>query len=213
MIFPPRWMVGEDTFRPPWFHRNVMSEFMGLIHGVYDAKEGGGFAPGGAILHNQMNGHGPDARSTRKAMEADLAPVKIDDTLAFMFESRWRSSGRRGSPWNGGRLQIRLRCLLARLRERRNFHDHDETDFTHDPDATSWVDGADGAPGIPGPEPAAGRLLAAEGRRPRGGVAIGDMILRPRATSPTCWNAMPRRLRSWPGETLNALFADGNAAG
>lgn len=88
VIFPPRWMVGEDTFRPPWFHRNVMSEFMGLIHGVYDAKEGGGFVPGGASLHNQFNGHGPDAESTRKAMEADLKPARIDDTLAFMFESR-----------------------------------------------------------------------------------------------------------------------------
>ncbi len=88
VIFPPRWMVGEDTFRPPWFHRNVMSEFMGLIHGVYDAKEGGGFVPGGASLHNQFNGHGPDAQSTRKAMEADLKPVKIEGTLAFMFESR-----------------------------------------------------------------------------------------------------------------------------
>ncbi|MEL1250947.1 homogentisate 1,2-dioxygenase [Aurantiacibacter gilvus] len=88
VIFPPRWMVGEDTFRPPWFHRNVMSEFMGLIHGVYDAKEGGGFVPGGASLHNQFNGHGPDAESTRKAMAAELKPSKIDDTLAFMFESR-----------------------------------------------------------------------------------------------------------------------------
>lgn len=89
VIFPPRWMVGEDTFRPPWFHRNVMSEFMGLIHGVYDAKEGGGFEPGGSSLHNQMNAHGPDAASTRAAMEAELAPFKIDHTLAFMFESRW----------------------------------------------------------------------------------------------------------------------------
>ena len=88
VIFPPRWMVGEDTFRPPWFHRNVMSEFMGLVHGEYDAKEGGGFAPGGASLHNQFNGHGPDVESTAKAMQADLKPVKIDDTLAFMFESR-----------------------------------------------------------------------------------------------------------------------------
>ncbi|WP_338243605.1 homogentisate 1,2-dioxygenase [Aurantiacibacter hainanensis] len=88
VIFPPRWMVAEDTFRPPWFHRNVMSEFMGLVHGVYDAKEGGGFVPGGASLHNQFNGHGPDADSTRKAMEAELAPVRIEDTLAFMFESR-----------------------------------------------------------------------------------------------------------------------------
>ncbi|WP_271078433.1 homogentisate 1,2-dioxygenase [Aurantiacibacter sp. MUD61] len=88
VIFPPRWMVGEDTFRPPWFHRNVMSEFMGLIHGEYDAKEGGGFVPGGASLHNQFNGHGPDVDSTAKAMAADLKPHKIDNTLAFMFESR-----------------------------------------------------------------------------------------------------------------------------
>ncbi len=89
VIFPPRWMVAEDTFRPPWFHRNVMSEFMGLVHGAYDAKEGGGFVPGGASLHNQMNGHGPDAETTRRAMEAELKPHKITDTLAFMFESRW----------------------------------------------------------------------------------------------------------------------------
>ena len=89
VIFPPRWMVAEDTFRPPWFHRNTMSEFMGLVHGVYDAKEGGGFEPGGASLHNQMNGHGPDAETHRRASDADLKPVKLDDTLAFMFESRW----------------------------------------------------------------------------------------------------------------------------
>ena len=88
VIFPPRWMVAEDTFRPPWFHRNVMSEFMGLVHGAYDAKEGGGFEPGGASLHNQMNGHGPDAETHRRASEVDLKPVKLADTLAFMFESR-----------------------------------------------------------------------------------------------------------------------------
>jgi len=89
VIFPPRWMVAEDTFRPPWFHRNVMSEFMGLIEGAYDAKEGGGFAPGGASLHNQMNGHGPDRASYDKAVAADLAPVRIADTMAFMFETRF----------------------------------------------------------------------------------------------------------------------------
>ncbi|WP_425229552.1 homogentisate 1,2-dioxygenase [Sphingomonas sp.] len=87
VIFPPRWMVAEDTFRPPWFHRNVMSEFMGLIQGQYDAKEGG-FAPGGASLHNRMNGHGPDQASYEKAVTADLKPVKIADTMAFMFETR-----------------------------------------------------------------------------------------------------------------------------
>ena len=88
VIFPPRWMVGEDTFRPPWFHRNVMSEAMGLIHGTYDAKEEG-FAPGGLSLHNLMSGHGPDLESWRKASEARLEPTKIDNTMAFMVESCW----------------------------------------------------------------------------------------------------------------------------
>jgi homogentisate 1,2-dioxygenase len=88
VIFPPRWMVAEDTFRPPWFHRNVMSEFMGLIHGAYDAKAGG-FTPGGASLHNQMSGHGPDRESYQKAIAATLAPHRLADTMAFMFESRW----------------------------------------------------------------------------------------------------------------------------
>ena len=88
VIFPPRWMVAEGTFRPPWFHRNVMSQFMGLIHGAYDAKEGGGFAPGGASLHNQMSAHGPDRATYEKAIAVDLAPHKIDDTMAFMFETR-----------------------------------------------------------------------------------------------------------------------------
>jgi len=88
VIFPPRWMVAEHSFRPPWFHRNVMSEFMGLIHGAYDAKEGG-FAPGGASLHNCMAGHGPDVASWEKATAAELKPHKIENTMAFMFESRW----------------------------------------------------------------------------------------------------------------------------
>ena len=88
VIFPPRWMVAEDTFRPPWFHRNVMSEFMGLVTGEYDAKAGG-FAPGGASLHNCMSGHGPDQASYDKAVAAALKPMKIDNTLAFMFETRW----------------------------------------------------------------------------------------------------------------------------
>jgi homogentisate 1,2-dioxygenase len=88
VIFPPRWMVGEDTFRPPWFHRNVMSEAMGLIYGAYDAKAEG-FAPGGLSLHNLMSGHGPDVDSWRRAGEAELKPVKIEGTMAFMVESCW----------------------------------------------------------------------------------------------------------------------------
>ncbi|HEX7875505.1 MAG TPA: homogentisate 1,2-dioxygenase [Sphingobium sp.] len=88
VIFPPRWTVAEDTFRPPWFHRNVMSEYMGLIHGSYDAKAGG-FAPGGASLHNCMAGHGPDRATYEAAVAADLKPRKIDQGMAFMFESRF----------------------------------------------------------------------------------------------------------------------------
>jgi homogentisate 1,2-dioxygenase len=88
VIFPPRWMVAEETFRPPWFHRNVMSEAMGLISGAYDAKSEG-FAPGGLSLHNLMSGHGPDVDSWRKASGADLKPTKIEGTMAFMVETCW----------------------------------------------------------------------------------------------------------------------------
>ncbi len=88
VIFPPRWLVMQDTFRPPWFHRNIASEFMGLIHGVYDAKAEG-FLPGGASLHNCMSGHGPDAETFERASRADTAvPNHITGTMAFMFETR-----------------------------------------------------------------------------------------------------------------------------
>jgi homogentisate 1,2-dioxygenase len=87
VIFPPRWLVAEGTFRPPWYHRNVMSEFMGLIRGVYDAKAEG-FLPGGASLHNSWSSHGPDAATYARASTATLVPAKLDDTLAFMFETR-----------------------------------------------------------------------------------------------------------------------------
>lgn len=88
VIFPPRWLAAEDTFRPPWFHRNVASEFMGLVHGAYDAKAEG-FVPGGASLHNCMTGHGPDAGTFAKASAADTTrPHRIADTMAFMFETR-----------------------------------------------------------------------------------------------------------------------------
>jgi homogentisate 1,2-dioxygenase len=88
VIFPSRWMVAEDTFRPPWYHRNIMSEFMGLIHGFYDAKEKG-FEPGGASLHNCMTSHGPEADVFDKASTMELKPHLYADTLAFMFESRY----------------------------------------------------------------------------------------------------------------------------
>ncbi|ARN20996.1 homogentisate 1,2-dioxygenase [Piscinibacter gummiphilus] len=88
VIFPPRILAMRDTFRPPWFHRNIASEFMGLVHGAYDAKAGG-FVPGGASLHNCMTGHGPDADTFEKAIRADTTvPHVIEDTMAFMFETR-----------------------------------------------------------------------------------------------------------------------------
>ncbi len=88
VIFPPRWMVAEHTFRPPWFHRNVMNECMGLIFGQYDAKAEG-FLPGGMSLHNSMSGHGPDAETYDRATQAELKPHYLADTLAFMFETRF----------------------------------------------------------------------------------------------------------------------------
>jgi homogentisate 1,2-dioxygenase len=87
VIFPDRWLVGEDTFRPPWYHRNIMSEFMGLIYGQYDAKEEG-FLPGGMSLHNMMLPHGPDVDAFEKASRAELEPQKLAGTMAFMFEAR-----------------------------------------------------------------------------------------------------------------------------
>ena len=89
VIFPDRWLVAENTFRPPWYHMNVMSEFMGLIYGVYDAKTGGGFAPGGVSLHNTMLPHGPDVDAFEKASSVELGPHKLEGTLAFMFETRF----------------------------------------------------------------------------------------------------------------------------
>jgi homogentisate 1,2-dioxygenase len=88
VIFPPRWLVMQNTFRPPWFHRNVASEFMGLIHGAYDAKADG-FSPGGASLHNCMSGHGVDAQTFERASsEGSNEPQLVGDTMAFMFETR-----------------------------------------------------------------------------------------------------------------------------
>lgn len=86
VIFPPRWMVAQDTFRPPYYHRNIMNEYMGLIYGIYDAKEAG-FVPGGGSLHNCMSAHGPDKEAFNKAIQTELKPEYYDNTLAFMFES------------------------------------------------------------------------------------------------------------------------------
>ncbi|HKK35061.1 MAG TPA: homogentisate 1,2-dioxygenase [Paracoccaceae bacterium] len=88
VIFPPRWLPAEDTFRPPWYHKNIMSEFMGNVTGEYDAKPQG-FVPGGMSLHNMMLPHGPDAEAFEKASSVELKPQKLEDTMAFMFETRF----------------------------------------------------------------------------------------------------------------------------
>ncbi len=88
VIFPDRWQVAENTFRPPWYHLNIMSEFMGLIHGVYEAKPEG-FVPGGFSLHNSMQPHGPDTEAFERASVVELGPVKLAGTMAFMFETRF----------------------------------------------------------------------------------------------------------------------------
>jgi homogentisate 1,2-dioxygenase len=86
VIFPPRWCVQEKTFRPPYYHRNTMSEFMGNIKGTYDAKEEG-FSPGCSSLHSMMSAHGPESEVFEKASTCDLKPVKMENTMAFMFET------------------------------------------------------------------------------------------------------------------------------
>jgi homogentisate 1,2-dioxygenase len=117
VIFPPRWMVGEDTFRPPWYHRNVMSEFMGLVYGQYDAKPEG-FRPGGMSLHNCMVPHGPDAEAFDKASAAALSPHKLENTLAFMFESCWRFRPTAWAMAGSGALDRGYAACWAGLRDR-----------------------------------------------------------------------------------------------
>jgi homogentisate 1,2-dioxygenase len=91
VIFPARWMVQEHTFRPPYFHRNIMSEFMGLLQGVYDAKQSG-FEQGSFSIHNCFSPHGPDAETYKSAVNQSLAPERYENTLAFMLESE--------NPWD-----------------------------------------------------------------------------------------------------------------
>ena len=88
LLFRERWSVAEHTFRPPWYHKNIMSELMGNIYGIYDAKPEG-FVPGGMSLHNMMLPHGPDRDAFDAAAEGDLQPAKMENTMSFMFETRF----------------------------------------------------------------------------------------------------------------------------
>lgn len=139
-IFPPRWIVMENTFRPPWFHRNTMTEFMGLIKGEYDARTDGGFQPGGASLHNVMAAHGPDSDTHAKASLMDLVPVKVGaGSLAFIIESSmllgvshwaWKGCQKRQEDYNvqtwgsiepkfcGGKSSFESICLPNESRDR-----------------------------------------------------------------------------------------------
>ena len=88
VLFRDRWMVAENTFRPPWYHKNIMSELMGNIYGQYDAKPQG-FVPGGMSLHNMMLPHGPDKNAFEGASNSNLGPHKLENTMSFMFETRF----------------------------------------------------------------------------------------------------------------------------
>lgn len=123
VIFPPRWSVADHTFRPPYFHRNCMSEFMGLIKGNYEAKEGG-FSPGGASLHSLMVPHGPDAECYEKATNVRLKPSRVaDGTMAFMFES---SLSLGISPWAQETSKIDKDYYKCWEGLKNSFQNHDE---------------------------------------------------------------------------------------
>ena len=186
VVFPPRWLAMENTFRPPWFHRNVANEFMGLICGVYDAKSAG-FVPGGSSLHNCMSGHGPDAASFDKASAADTSvPVHIGDTMAFMFESR--SVLKPSSRCAAGHAAL-ASGLLEPLAGTEETLRSGQTvtipslDLTHDPEARSWLASANQSgcafPIQNLPFSVFRRERSAESFR--GGVAIGDQIVDLRA--------------------------------
>ncbi|MFM2417487.1 MAG: hypothetical protein RL385_2210 [Pseudomonadota bacterium] len=176
VVFPPRILCMADTFRPPWFHRNCASEFMGLITGEYDARRAG-FEPGGASLHNSMAGHGPDAATFLRASAADLsAPDVISGSLAFMIEARapLRTSARAGH----GRAPAPLRPVLGRPAQALRSHEGPMNE-THDPALRSFVPSAC----LPDADfplqnlPYGVFRRRGSGEAFRGGVAIGDQIV------------------------------------
>ena len=164
-------MVAEDTFRPPWFHRNVMSELMGLVHGVYDAKAEG-FLPGGVSIHNCMSAHGPDRRHLRaRRVDTELKPQKIEDTLAFMWESRY--------VFRPTAVRAERAASCRRTTTRSGMASEAQVNATHDPALKSWVESAN-EPGCDFPiQNLPFGIFKRKGAKeaPRGGVAIGDQIL------------------------------------
>ncbi len=176
-IFPPRWMVAEHTFRPPWFHRNAMNEFMGLIFGQYDAKAEG-FIPGSASLHSCMQAHGPDAETFERAEKAELKPHYLADTLAFMFETQL--------VLHPTRFALETECLQRDYFEvwqalKKHFTGspiriNATMNATHDPQRQSWVASAN-RPGGAFPIQNLPFGVFQSAGQPAIGVAIGDQIL------------------------------------
>ena len=206
VIFPPRWMVAEDTFRPPWFHRNVMSEFMGLIEGTYDAKAGG-FNPGGASLHNCMNGHGPDAATYERAVARELKPEKIDEHHGLHVRDPARDPAHALGPGDAVAAGGLRPGLVGISRARRC------------PDVRHRFDARSGAAQLGRVRCTAtasfpSRTCRSEssrepGEQPRPGVAIGDRIL----DLPPIAELLPREIEpTLASDRLNELLALAPAA-
>ncbi len=181
VIFAPRILAMRDTFRPPWFHRNLASEFMGLVTGAYDAKAEG-FLPGGASLHNSMSGHGPDAETFEKASAADLSkPDVIENTMAFMFETRQVLRPTAHALETAERQREYWRCwqgLQKHFNPDAAMTSYYPIDETHASELQSWVASAnDPTSDFPIQNLPFGRFRRAGAREWRIGVAIGDQVL------------------------------------
>ena len=212
VVFCDRWLVAENTFRPPWYHMNVMSEFMGLIYGSYDAKTGGGFVPGGCSLHNTMLPHGPDRDAFEGASKAELKPHKLEGTMAFMFETRFPQ---RVTAYAAGIPQLQKDYGDYGQELKKHFDPSRPraavvTDATHDPSRRSWVASAEGHPDFPIQNLPLG-VFSPPGGTPAGGVAIGDMILDLPALLATglLEGEARKAAEAAAGPTLNALLALG----
>ena len=198
VIFPERWLVAENTFRPPWYHMNVMSEFMGLVYGEYDAKPQG-FVPGGFSLHNMMLPHGPDADAFEAASNVELKPNKLEGTMAFMFETRFPQrvtayaagvDERQDDYADYGRVLKKHFNPAAAVGTAE--HAMARLDDTHDPTSPSWVASANGHADFPIAEPAPRRVHARRATRCRAAAsrsATTSSTWRP-PTRPACSPAM-----------------------
>ena len=217
VIFPDRWLVAENTFRPPWYHMNVMSEFMGLIYGVYDAKTGGGFVPGGVSLHNTMLPHGPDMEAFEKASNVELKPAQAGRHARVHVRDALPAEGDRLCGPDGGAAEglwrLRAPAEEALQPEPAVMGVTALLDHTHDPKLQSWVPSANGHPDFPIQNLPLG-IFSPGGGEPRGGVAIGDQILDlPAALAAGLFEGEARQAaEAASGAILNPFLALGNRA-